>query len=109
MSQLVETNSEAVQILSNNGDASNGINKLRGQLLAAKLNIASGVDNYDIVATVYASRPPPQIQNTSRSVTLAGGVFIHAGVNLRVGHSGRPGLWQPPQGREDRPRLRRRH
>jgi hypothetical protein len=55
MSQVVDTSAEAVQILSNNGDASNGINKLRGQLLAAKLNIASGVDNYDIVATIYAA------------------------------------------------------
>jgi 2',3'-cyclic-nucleotide 2'-phosphodiesterase (5'-nucleotidase family) len=55
MSQMVETSSAAVQILSNNGDASNGINKLRAQLLAARLNIASGVDNTGIVATVYAA------------------------------------------------------
>lgn len=39
---LVTTDEQAVRILSFNGSASNGINKLYAQLLAAKLNILNG-------------------------------------------------------------------
>ena len=47
------TAEEAVFIF-NRSDASwNGINKLYSQLLAAKLNIASGIDSYPIAATIY--------------------------------------------------------
>jgi hypothetical protein len=40
----VTTASQAIEILSKSDDASNGINKLMAQLLAAKLNILSGAD-----------------------------------------------------------------
>lgn len=47
-SVAVTTPSQAVTILSKNGEASNGINKLRAQLLAAKLNIANGASGSDV-------------------------------------------------------------
>ena len=40
----VTTAAQAIEILSKSDDASNGINKLMAQLLAAKLNILSGAD-----------------------------------------------------------------
>ncbi|WP_169952371.1 hypothetical protein [Microbispora sp. H11081] len=52
-SHAVTTTSDAVAILNFNGAASNGINKLRGQLLAAKLGIADGADG-SAVADVIA-------------------------------------------------------
>ena len=51
----VTTTEQAVHILDKSGNASNGINKLYAQLLASKLNIASGTDNFMIVATVYTA------------------------------------------------------
>jgi hypothetical protein len=48
----VTTTTQAVQYLSMNGDASNGINKLYAQLFAAKLNIANGTDGSVISGTV---------------------------------------------------------
>jgi hypothetical protein len=55
--QYVGTNEKAVQFLSFQGsnnvfDASNGINKLYAQLLAAKLNIASGADDSAVSSTI---------------------------------------------------------
>ena len=52
-SVMVDSTEQAVFILNNSDDASNGINKLYRQLLATKLNIASGTDNFAIVAIVY--------------------------------------------------------
>ena len=52
-SVLVSTASQAVDILSKSGDASNGIHKLWAQLLAAKLNGASGADG-SVVAGIIA-------------------------------------------------------
>ncbi len=46
---------QAVTILSFSGNASNGINKLYAQLLAAKLNIANGADASAIAATIAAA------------------------------------------------------
>ena len=58
--QLVNSAAKAVQFLvvlgSNNvQDASNGINKLYAQLLAAKLNIASGANGSAVAATIAAA------------------------------------------------------
>jgi hypothetical protein len=58
--QLVDNAAEAVQFLSFRGsnnvqDASNGINKLYAQLLAAKLNIASGANGSAVAATIAAA------------------------------------------------------
>jgi hypothetical protein len=52
---LVDSAAEAVQYLSMNGDASNGINKLYAQLLGAKLNIASGASSSGIASTIAAA------------------------------------------------------
>ncbi len=49
----VTTTDQAVKILKMGETASNGISKLYAQLLAAKLNIANGVDNFSIAGTVY--------------------------------------------------------
>lgn len=51
----VTTAAQAVEILSFSGNASNGINKLYAQLLAAKLNIANGADGSAIAATIAAA------------------------------------------------------
>ncbi len=56
----VTTNSQAVQYLSFNGsnnifDASNGINKLYAQLLAAKLNIQNGANGSSVSSTIFAA------------------------------------------------------
>ncbi|WP_204287408.1 hypothetical protein [Microbispora amethystogenes] len=51
-SQKVTTTNEAVAILNFNGAASNGINKLRGQLLAAKLGIAGGADGSAVSGSI---------------------------------------------------------
>jgi hypothetical protein len=56
----VDSAAEAVQYLAFYGsnnifNASNGINKLYAQLLAAKLNIASGADGSAISATIFAA------------------------------------------------------
>lgn len=48
----VTTASQAVNILNFQGSSSNGIYKLEGQLLAAKLNIASGADGTAISSTI---------------------------------------------------------
>lgn len=48
----VTTAAQAVSLLSMSGDASNGVNKLYAQLLAAKLNIASGADGSAIAGTI---------------------------------------------------------
>ena len=58
--QLVNSAAKAVQFLSfygsnNMQDASNGINKLYAQLLAAKLNIASGANGSAVAATIAAA------------------------------------------------------
>lgn len=51
----VTTAAQAVSILSMTGGASNGIVKLKAQLLGAKLNIASGASSSAIAATVAAA------------------------------------------------------
>ena len=51
----VTTAAQAVLILSFNNDASNGINKLMGQLLGAKLDIADGADGSAIASTIAAA------------------------------------------------------
>jgi roadblock/LC7 domain-containing protein len=51
----VITATQATTILSFNGDASNGINKLDGQLLAAKLSIATGADSSAVASTISAA------------------------------------------------------
>lgn len=48
----VTSASQAVTLLQMSGDASNGINKLYAQLLAAKLNIANGADGSPISSTI---------------------------------------------------------
>lgn len=48
----VTSASQAVNILSFQGNASNGINKLMAQLLAAKLNIANGADGSAVSSTI---------------------------------------------------------
>jgi len=58
--QSVTTAAKAVQFLSFNGSnnvfaASNGINKLYAQLLAAKLNIANGANGSAIASTITAA------------------------------------------------------
>lgn len=54
-SVLVTSAAQAKVLLSMSGDASNGINKLYAQLLAAKLNIANGADGSSISATIAAA------------------------------------------------------
>lgn len=54
-SVLVDSAAEAVQYLSMNGAASNGINKLYAQLLAAKLNIASGASGSAVSSVIAAA------------------------------------------------------
>jgi hypothetical protein len=54
-SVLVSTAAQAVDILAYQNDASNGINKLMGQLLAAKLNITNGADGSAISSTISAA------------------------------------------------------
>jgi hypothetical protein len=56
----IDTAAEAVQYLSfygsnNDFNASNGINKLYAQLLAAKLNIANGADGSILAPTISAA------------------------------------------------------
>lgn len=51
----VTSAAQAVQILNFNGQASNGINKLEGQLLGAKLDIASGANPSAISSTISAA------------------------------------------------------
>ncbi len=51
-SYSVDDAAEAVLILSFQGQASNGINKLMAQLLAAKLNIANGADGSAVASTI---------------------------------------------------------
>lgn len=51
----VQTASQAVTILGFNGQASNGINKLQGQLLGAKLDIASGANSSAVASTISAA------------------------------------------------------
>lgn len=51
----ITTAAEAVAALSFYGDASNGINKLYGQLLGAKLSIADGADGSAIAAVIAAA------------------------------------------------------
>lgn len=51
----VTSASQAVNILSFQGNASNGINKLMAQLLAAKLNIANGADGSAVASTIGAA------------------------------------------------------
>jgi hypothetical protein len=46
---------QAVTLLSMSGDASNGINKLYAQLLAAKLNIAAGASGSAVASTISAA------------------------------------------------------
>jgi fibro-slime domain-containing protein len=46
---------QAVSLLGMSGDASNGINKLDAQLLAAKLNISSGASTSSVAATLGAA------------------------------------------------------
>lgn len=48
----VTTTAGAVKLLGMNGDASNGINKLYAQLLAAKLNIVNGADDTAVKSTI---------------------------------------------------------
>ena len=48
----VTSAARAVELLDKSGDASNGINKLYAQLLAAKLNIASGANGSAISQTI---------------------------------------------------------
>jgi|SRR5687767_2223297 len=48
----VTTASQAIELLSKSDDASNGINKLYAQLLAAKLNILSGADPSAVAAII---------------------------------------------------------
>jgi hypothetical protein len=48
----VTTAALAVSLLDRSGDASNGINKLYAQLLAAKLNIASGANGSAVLQTI---------------------------------------------------------
>lgn len=54
-SVLVNTAAKAVQYLSMNGQASNGINKLYAQLLGAKLSIANGANGSSIASTIAAA------------------------------------------------------
>lgn len=54
-STTVNTATEAVNILSFQGQASNGINKLMAQLLGAKLNIANGADGSAVADTIAAA------------------------------------------------------
>lgn len=49
---LVNNASDAVRYFQMNGDASNGINKLYAQLLAAKLNIKNGADSSAIAGVI---------------------------------------------------------
>jgi hypothetical protein len=47
--------SQAVELLSMSGDASNGINKLYAQLLGAKLSIAAGASPTAVASTIAAA------------------------------------------------------
>jgi hypothetical protein len=51
----VTTAPQATTTLSFNGDASNGINKLDGQLLGAKVSIATGADSSAVASTIGAA------------------------------------------------------
>lgn len=52
---LVDNAAEAVFLLAMSGEASNGINKLYAQLLAAKLNIANGASGSAVAGTIAAA------------------------------------------------------
>ncbi len=52
-SVMVEDAATAVKLLTMGATSSNGISKLYAQLLAAKLNISNGVDNFSIAGVVY--------------------------------------------------------
>jgi hypothetical protein len=54
-SVLVTTTAQARDILAKSGDASNGIEKLKAQLLAAKLNIARGADAGIVLGIIAAA------------------------------------------------------
>lgn len=54
-STTVTTPAQAVGVLSFQGQASNGINKLMAQLLGAKLNIANGADSSAVASTIAAA------------------------------------------------------
>lgn len=54
-SVFVTSAAQAVEFLNKSGDASNGINKLYAQLLAAKLNIKNGADGSAVVQTITQS------------------------------------------------------
>jgi hypothetical protein len=51
-SVLVTSAAQAVELLNRSGDASNGINKLYAQLLAAKLNIKNGANGSAVAQTI---------------------------------------------------------
>ena len=51
-SVFVSSAAQAAALLGKSGDASNGINKLYAQLLAAKLNVKSGADGSAVLQTV---------------------------------------------------------
>jgi hypothetical protein len=53
--RTVTTATQAVTILKMDADASNGINKLYAQLLAAKLNVANGADGSAVATTISAA------------------------------------------------------
>ncbi|MFL0268828.1 hypothetical protein [Candidatus Clostridium radicumherbarum] len=67
----VTSASLAVKYLSMNGDASNGINKLYAQLLAAKLNIANGADGTVINKTIAAADAFLSTNNSSSWSSLS--------------------------------------
>lgn len=70
-SMNVTTAGQAVGLLSFSGDASNGINKLYAQLLAAKLNIATGAGGEAIAAMRAAADPFLAAKNAADWLALS--------------------------------------
>lgn len=68
----VTTASQAIYLLNMSGNPSNGINKLYAQMLAAKLNIASGASASAVSATIAAADAFLATKNASDWSSLSG-------------------------------------
>jgi hypothetical protein len=90
----VTTAALAVSLLDRSGDASNGINKLYAQLLAAKLNIASGASGSAVLQTItqadaflamHAAADSGSLSSAQRQQVLAWAAALDDYNNGRIG------------------------
>lgn len=90
----VTTAALAVSLLDKSGDASNGINKLYAQLLAAKLNIAAGANGSAVLQTItqadqflatHAAADWSSLSSTQRQQVLAWAAVLDDYNNGRIG------------------------